>query len=172
MSSESSLLGRIAEGMSSVEQIAGQVESQVESQGSTRPGLPASDLEGGGAGRDCEAFVAPRTPTEEKLAGIWAESLGLERISIHDDFFELGGHSVLAMQALSRVRAVFQVELPLTVLFANDFTVAEIAKAIEQRQIEKSSPEEISELLEELEDISDEEARVLLAHEGEGLEIG
>ena len=38
-----------------------------------------------------EAFAAPRTPTEEALAGIWAEVLGRERVGVHDDFFELGG---------------------------------------------------------------------------------
>src|SRR5262249_47969255 len=47
-------------------------------------------------------YVAPRTPTEESLAKIWAEALGLERVGIQDNFFELGGHSILALAVISR----------------------------------------------------------------------
>ena len=54
----------------------------------------------GGAGR---AYVAPRSPIEEALAGIWAEVLRAASASAsHDDFFELGGHSLLATQVVSR----------------------------------------------------------------------
>ena len=62
-------------------------------------------------------YVAPRTPTEETLAAIWADVLKLDRVGIHDAFFDLGGHSLLAMQVISRVRNAFQTELPLRALF-------------------------------------------------------
>ena len=62
-------------------------------------------------------FVAPRTPTEEQLAKIWCEVLGLSRVGVFDDFFELGGHSLHAMQVATRVRDTFQEETPLSRLF-------------------------------------------------------
>ncbi|HYG61537.1 MAG TPA: amino acid adenylation domain-containing protein [Thermoanaerobaculia bacterium] len=68
------------------------------------------------AGRQ-SGYVAPRTPIEQVLAEVWAEILGVERVGLRDDFFGLGGHSLRATQLVSRVRRVFQVELPVRDLF-------------------------------------------------------
>ncbi|MFD0579124.1 amino acid adenylation domain-containing protein [Dactylosporangium darangshiense] len=75
-------------------------------------------------------FVAPVGPVQEVLAGIWAELLGVERVGAGDNFFALGGHSLLATQVVSRVRAVFDVEVPVAALFDAP-TVAGLAGVIE-----------------------------------------
>jgi amino acid adenylation domain-containing protein len=77
-----------------------------------------------------EEFEAPRTPMEEILAGIWAEVLQLEPVGIHDNFIELGGHSLLAVQIISRLREVFQLELPLQTVLEWP-TVAKLAEHVE-----------------------------------------
>ncbi|MGO4447243.1 condensation domain-containing protein, partial [Mycobacterium sp. 2YAF39] len=51
------------------------------------------------------AYRAPSTRTEEILAGIYADVLGIERVGIDDSFFELGGDSILSMQVVARARA-------------------------------------------------------------------
>lgn len=47
-------------------------------------------------------YRKPRTPMEQRLAKVWAEQLGIERIDRHDNFFELGGHSLAAVQVIAR----------------------------------------------------------------------
>ena len=59
----------------------------------------------------------PSTPTEERLAAIWADLLGVERVGPEESFFALGGHSLLAARVLARVRTAFGVELPMRTLF-------------------------------------------------------
>ncbi|WP_343715152.1 amino acid adenylation domain-containing protein [Inquilinus sp.] len=76
-------------------------------------------------------FVAPRTPTEEALAAIWAETFGLERVGVEDNFFELGGHSMLVAQLVGRMKATFDVDLPLAVLFEVS-TIAGLAEKVDQ----------------------------------------
>ncbi|MEM6404953.1 MAG: condensation domain-containing protein, partial [Cyanobacteria bacterium P01_D01_bin.116] len=80
-------------------------------------------------------FVAPKTDTEEQLAKIWSQVLGIEKIGIYDNFFELGGHSLKATQVISRIQKNFFLELPLRHLFESP-TVAKLACVIEKnRQI-------------------------------------
>ena len=104
-------------------------------------------------------FVAPRTPVEEKLAGLWAGLLKVKTIGVYDNFFELGGHSLLATQVVSRMRKEFQVEITLVSLFESP-TVAAMAE-----KIEKATADNTARLLMELDQLSDDEAGRLLGLE-------
>ncbi len=75
-------------------------------------------------------FVAPRSAVERRLAGFYAEVLGLQAVGVEDDFFELGGHSLHATQVISRVRDCFNVELPLSQFFETG-TLADLARRVE-----------------------------------------
>jgi FkbH-like protein len=118
------------------------------------------------------AAAAPRTELERQLAGMWADLLSLPSVGIHDNFFDLGGHSLLAVQLLSRVRQTFRVDLALDVVYGSAFTVAELAKVIEVSQIEQAGADRYAGILAEIEGLSDEEVRALLAQETEAAESG
>ncbi|WP_147206404.1 non-ribosomal peptide synthetase, partial [Segetibacter aerophilus] len=71
-------------------------------------------------------FVAPRTETEVRLAAIWQDILGVEKVGIFDNFFELGGHSLLVFRVISAIRKELAVELPIRDVF-NYPTIAQLA---------------------------------------------
>ena len=90
------------------------------------------------------AFIAPRTPVEEKLAEIWKKILGIERVGIYDSFFDLGGHSLKVTQLMFKVKDAFQVEVSLRQFFEVP-TIAGIADAIalaSQTNSTSTSPQE------------------------------
>jgi amino acid adenylation domain-containing protein len=100
-------------------------------------------------GLDGAAFVAPRTPTEETLASLWADLLGLSQVSVQANFFELGGHSLLATQLLSRIWDNFGVDVPLRAFFEAP-TVAGLAVTIAQHQAADMDEATLLELLQEI----------------------
>jgi acyl carrier protein len=129
-----------------------------------RKGLP----EPGGERPELESgYEEPGTETEKKLAEIWAQVLGVEKVGVHDNFFDLGGQSLLATQIVSRTRKVLQIELPLRRLFEFP-TVAELVNVIARIQAEQTEAILASELA-ELQELSEAEAEKLLE---EGLRAG
>uniref|UniRef100_UPI0035C78745 non-ribosomal peptide synthase/polyketide synthase n=1 Tax=Pseudomonas allii TaxID=2740531 RepID=UPI0035C78745 len=64
-----------------------------------RKGLPQPD-----ASQMQQAYVAPRSELEQKIAGLWADVLRLPRVGLNDNFFELGGDSIISIQVVSRAR--------------------------------------------------------------------
>ncbi|HEX7238935.1 MAG TPA: amino acid adenylation domain-containing protein, partial [Longimicrobiaceae bacterium] len=98
-----------------------------------RRALPAPEVS------ETAGSTAPRTPTEEVLAGIFGEVLGAARVGVHDNFFELGGHSLLATRVVSRVQPAFGVELPLRAVFEAQ-TVAELAAHVDAERRAGTAP--------------------------------
>jgi len=92
------------------------------------------------ASAPAEAFVPPNTPAEKKVAEIWARTLGLERVGLHDDFFKLGGHSLLATQVLSEVSRAFDIALPTTLAYGPEFTIAAVVNALTQSGNKPTEP--------------------------------
>ena len=96
------------------------------------------------------AFEAPGNEVEEVLAQLWTEVLGVERVGIHDNFFASGGDSLRATQLVSRIRAAFGVDLPITATFREPF-LADQALTIEElligsiEQLEEDQSQRVAE---------------------------
>jgi FkbH-like protein len=118
--------------------------------------------------RAADIGAAPRTALEASLCELWAALLNVSAVGVHDNFFDLGGHSLLAVQLLSRVRQIHVADLSLEIVYSGNFTVAELAKAVERQEMAQSNSE-YEDLLRELASLSDEEARALLAAEQDAL---
>jgi aryl carrier-like protein len=136
-----------------------------------RKALPAPTVE---RAEVRETFTPPRTATENGLAQIWQELLRLPQVGIRDNFFEIGGHSLLAMQLMARVRSAFHAELSLRNIFESP-TIAELAGLVDRKKTQPAlepvpglsrarriSPERAKELLDKLDQLSDEEIESLL----------
>lgn len=123
-----------------------------------RKSLPAPVSENLGLEQE---YVAPRNPTEEIVAAVFAEVLQTDRVGLLDNFFESGGHSLLATQLASRLREIFQVEVPLRGIF-EDPTVAGVAATLLQEEGERLRVQRTAELMIKLAAVSDDQAESML----------
>ncbi|MEU1335922.1 amino acid adenylation domain-containing protein [Streptomyces sp. NPDC005827] len=90
-----------------------------------RLALPAPGREETTAG----AFVAPRTPTEEAVAAIWRDVLGVAEVGVTDAFLDLGGNSISALRVIMRLPEITDVEVPVAALFEGG-TVERLAEIV------------------------------------------
>jgi acyl-CoA synthetase (AMP-forming)/AMP-acid ligase II len=108
-------------------------------------------------------YTAPRTEVEALVTSIFEEVLGLSQVGVFDNFFALGGDSLTATQTISRIRNSFQVELPIVTMFRRP-TPADLTEEVVARASDTDLAL-ISELLEELQGLSEEDVRRLLEEE-------
>ncbi len=78
-------------------------------------------------------YVAPEDPVERRLAALWGEMLGIDRVGVDDNFFELGGSSLLAVHLMGRLKKEYPVELSVATLFEAS-TVRTLSRVIRSRQ--------------------------------------
>jgi phthiocerol/phenolphthiocerol synthesis type-I polyketide synthase E len=113
-------------------------------------------------------YRALESAVEERVAAVWGELLGVDRIGADDDFFLFGGDSLVGLQVLSRLRTELDVELPLRSFFEAR-TVTGVAAVIEEeRRRDQDEGRRMAEILAEIEALSDEDVAVAL---GAGDEI-
>ncbi|MGA2215457.1 MAG: phosphopantetheine-binding protein [Bryobacteraceae bacterium] len=77
-------------------------------------------------------YVAPGTPTEQRLAEIWRAVLSMDCVGVEDRYIDLGGDSFLAAAILDKIEETFRFTLPMAV-FAEAPTIATLASRIDGR---------------------------------------
>jgi acyl transferase domain-containing protein/thioesterase domain-containing protein len=95
-----------------------------------RPAAPA--LTAAASAEGASSPDAPRDEIEQKLAAMWSELLGVDRVGLQDGFFDLGGHSLIAVRLFARIRKTWGVDLPLATLFGAP-TLEALAAAVRTR---------------------------------------
>jgi amino acid adenylation domain-containing protein len=108
-----------------------------------------------------EAFVAPANLVETILAKTWSEVLKIEQVGRSDNFFELGGHSLLATQLVSRLRKLFQIEIPLRRFFDRP-TVAGLAETLLEYETRPGQVEATARLRKQISEMPADKVRELL----------
>jgi acyl carrier protein len=78
-----------------------------------------------------QAYVPPRSDAERLLARLYAEALGVERVSVHDNFFDLGGQSLLCLRVIDRIERETGTRISPRVLLLN--TVEQAASVLAQK---------------------------------------
>jgi acyl transferase domain-containing protein len=101
-------------------------------------------------------YVEPRSETEQRLADIWREVLGVSEVGVDDNFFEMGGDSLLATLLIGRLGEAFNVDLSLRTIFDAP-TVAEMAVAVVQKLAQEIDADTLARLLEAVKDLSQDE---------------
>ena len=121
-----------------------------------RRALPTPDVQASMAAE----YVAPRTPLESLVVSFLGEVLGRDKVGVLDDFFAIGGHSLAAMRLAAKLSEACAATIPMRVVFEAR-TAEQITRWMESNGI--ALDDELAAMLAELDSMSDEEARALLA---------
>src|SRR5580692_421471 len=96
------------------------------------------------------------TELSAELSTLWANSLGIEKVAVEDDFFELGGASVVATQIVSRLRQMFQMDLPAILLFETP-TIEKLARYMVEHEARPGLTEKTAAPLKRIDGMTEEE---------------
>jgi amino acid adenylation domain-containing protein len=120
------------------------------------PAPQAQDL------RRSQHYVPPEGPLERMLTHLWENLLGQTHISTHDDFFDLGGDSLVVIQLVARLRAAFRIKIAPQDILEGAATIADLSDLVWHRLVEHLGSMASEQLLDELEQVSEEDAWILL----------
>jgi FkbH-like protein len=101
--------------------------------------------------RAASGYAAPETPLQESLAALWAETLKVEAVGIHDDFFELGGQSLMAMQLAFKIQETFNVDFGLESFLRSPVLAAQAERLQELLLEEAGDAENLEQMIDEIE---------------------
>jgi len=104
---------------------------------------------------DVIEYVAPETPIEKMLAGMWEELLDVERVGRKHDFFFAGGHSLTATVLTTRIRETFGVDVSLVDVFTSS-KLSELGKIVEEALIENMDAEARAEEMKSVQGLDDD----------------
>jgi acyl carrier protein len=107
------------------------------------------------------SYVAPSTPAEQVVAGIWSNLLGVERVGVHDNFFELGGHSLLATRLAYKIEEEFRVQIGLRALFQAP-TVSGVVNSIVESFGDREIVDEIARTITEVDQLDADQMSMAL----------
>jgi len=108
------------------------------------------------------AYEPPESELQRSLAAIWAEVLAFEKVGIRDSFFDLGGNSLLASLVLSRLPEQWRAGISMQTLFERP-NIADLAAVITEMKVAQANNGEGTDLLAEIESLTDEQATHYLA---------
>ena len=95
-------------------------------------------------------YLEPRNELERALAELWEKTLGISNIGVNDRFVALGGHSLLAIQLVSRIRNLFEIELPVAA-FHRAPTIAGVAQLLLDFLINNLDPDTLEQMIDNFE---------------------
>lgn len=107
------------------------IKDTVEDATASKESHPRPDLE--------NEYVSPKSDIEKKLAELWQEVLGIDKVGIQDDFFALGGDSLLLIQFHTKLKEKFETDIAVVDLYKYN-TVASLAGYLKSDNKEELQP--------------------------------